>query len=177
MLKDKLRIDEKDTTLLTLVMEDPSISQHELASRLKLSQPSINARLHKLRDKGVLVHTAGIDAKRSELALVRVDFTCADAERLLAVLEGCSFFVNGFVMSGTRNVSVFLIGEDLRKVEHIVNRYLRSNPKVSGIELSVVVSTAKEFVCSVDLAKEHTEACSDPDSCKDCTIIHDISMP
>jgi DNA-binding Lrp family transcriptional regulator len=170
MLKDKLAIDEKDMKLLSLLMHDPSISQQDLAKKLDLSQPSINVRLHKLKKRGVLIQTAGIDAKRSDLALVRVDFTCADAEDLLHLLLQCSFFVNGFLMSGTRNVSVFLVAEDLMKVEHIVNKYLRANTKVSNIELSVVVNTAKEFICVIDIDKEHSLACADPRSCKACMI-------
>ncbi|MBD3209744.1 Lrp/AsnC family transcriptional regulator [Candidatus Woesearchaeota archaeon] len=174
MLRDKLHVDDKDVTLLSAVMRDPDISQQVLADQLKLSQPSINVRLHKLKDKGILARVAGIDAKRSGLALARVDFTCTDAEQLLSIFQHCSFFVNGFVMSGTRNVCVFLIGEDLRKVEHIVNRYLRANPRVHHVELSVVVNTAKEFVCAIDLKREHSEPCADPESCKDCTVLREL---
>lgn len=170
MLKDKLGIDDKDGRLLSLVMKDPSVSQQELAKALDLSQPSVNARLRKLKERGILVQVAGLDVKSAGVSLARVDFTCSDADEVLSILKQCSFFVNGFVMSGTRNVSVFLVGEDLRKVEHIVNRYLRLSPKVSGIEISVVVNTAKEFVCSVDIDKEHSEPCADPASCKDCAI-------
>ncbi|MBN1275046.1 Lrp/AsnC family transcriptional regulator [Candidatus Woesearchaeota archaeon] len=174
MLKDKLGVDDKDAKLLTLLMRDPDISQHELAQRLRLSQPSVNARLRKLKDRGVVAHAVGLDAKRAGITLARVDFTCSDAERVLGVLQHCSFFINGFVMSGTRNASAFLVGEDLRKIEHIVNQYLRSSPKVSDIEIDVVVTMAKEFICSIDLEKEHTTPCADPESCKDCAILREM---
>lgn len=176
MLKDKLGIDDKDTKILSLVMKNPDISQQTLAKELDLSQPSINVRMRKLKERGILVQTAGLDAKSAGVSLARVDFTCSNAEEVLGILNQCSFFVNGFIMSGTRNVSVFLVGEDLRKVEHIVNRYLRSSPQVSNIELSVVVNTTKEFVCSVDVQKERTEPCADPESCKECAIHTKLQM-
>lgn len=175
MLADKLAIDDKDVRLMSLLMHDPTISQQELAHALALSQPSINVRLRKLRDRGILVQSVGIDVKRADIALVRVDCTCKDAENLLDLLKRCSFFVNGFLMSGKRNVSIFLVGEDLRKVEHIVKKYLRANPSVDDVELSVVVNTAKEFVCAVDMAKESTEACADPDNCDSCTLVRVLS--
>jgi len=173
MLKDKLHIDDKDVSLLSMCMKDPSVSQAELAHKLHLSQPSVNVRLRKLRERGVLVHAAGIDAKKAGVALVRVDFTCRDAHRILRLLQQCPFFINGFLLSGTRNVSVFLLGEDLGKIEEIVKQYLRVNPDVSNIEVSVVVDTAKVFICSVDLEKEHQYPCSNPDTCKDCVVMRE----
>ncbi len=177
MLQDKLGIDNKDVKILTMTMRDPEVSQQDLADALKLSQPSINVRLRKLKDSGILATTVGIDAHKAGLAMARVDFTCADADKMLLILKHCSFFVNGYLMSGTRNVSIFLIGEDLAKIEHIVKKYLRVNQQVSNIEVSVIVNTAKEFVCAVDLEKEQTHPCMDPTTCKECTIMHDLHHP
>jgi Lrp/AsnC family leucine-responsive transcriptional regulator len=168
MLKDRLGLDDKDIKLLASLTKDPGISQQELAKALGLSQPSVNVRLRKLRERGVLAVQAGIDAGQAGVSLARVDFTCPDPDQILSLLSRCSFFVNGFVMSGTRNVSAFLIGEDLRKVERIVNRYLRANPAVTDIELSVVVQVVKPFICSLDLAKEHAGPCDNPAGCEHC---------
>lgn len=170
MLKDKLGIDDRDVVILTHLMKDPDVSQSDLAKTLKLSQPSINARVRKLKEKGVLEIVAGLDANKARVSMVRVDFTCSDADKLLASLQHCSFFVNGFQMSGTRNVSIYLIGEDLTKIEQIIKMYLRSDPRIDNIEVSVVVGTIKPFICSVDLAKEHSHPCSDPTSCEHCEL-------
>ncbi len=174
MLKDKLGIDDKDIKLMTLLMKEEDISQSELAEKLRLSQPSINVRVRKLKERGVLAEGVGLDAQKANISMVRVDFTCNDSDRILNILKNCSFFVNGFLMSGTRNVSVFLIGEDLGKIEQIVKRYLRNNAAVSNIEVNVVVNIAKQFICSVDLEKEHSSACSNPHSCDDCNIMIEL---
>ena len=168
MLKEKLRIDDKDALILSLLMRTPSLSQQALARQLGISQPSINARLSKLTNRGVLARVAGIDAKRSGLSLARADFSSPEPERVLERLRHCSFFVNGFVMSGTRNVSVFLIGDDLGTVERIVNTHIRSEPSVSDVELCVVVSPTKEFVCTIDLSEEQEKKCSSPSGCRSC---------
>jgi DNA-binding Lrp family transcriptional regulator len=170
MLKEKIGVDEKDALLLSTIMHDPSTSQQALAKKLGLSQPSVNARVRKLKERGVLVETAGLDAKAAGLALVRVDCTCTDADSLLEKLRCCSFFVNAFILSGKRNLSLFLLGEDLGKVEDIVNIYLRSNSSVRDVELSVVVESAKSFLCSIDLSNEQHHPCADKRGCVHCSL-------
>ena len=170
MLKDKIGIDDKDALLLSTLMQDAQTSQQALANKLKISQPSVNARVRKLKEKGVLVEAAGLDAKAAGLALARVDCTCTDTEKLLGKLSHCSFFVNGFILSGKRNLSLFLLGEDLEKVEDIVNIYLRGNETVSDVEVTVVVQSTKSFICAVDLANEHQHPCNDKHGCAACDL-------
>lgn len=170
MLQEKIGIDEKDALLLSTLMRDPDASQQVLAAKLQLSQPSVNARLRKLKDRGILVQTAGLDANAAGLSLARVDCTCTDTDKLLGMLAGCSFFVNGFVLSGKRNLSLLLLAEDLEKVEDIVNVYLRGSDTVSDVEVTVVVDSAKSFLCSVDLVNEHGHPCNDRRGCATCAL-------
>ena len=53
MLKERLNLDERDLKIVSWFMEDPYISQIDIAKRLKLSQPSINNRINKLREKRI----------------------------------------------------------------------------------------------------------------------------
>ncbi|MBI5388895.1 Lrp/AsnC family transcriptional regulator [Candidatus Woesearchaeota archaeon] len=172
MFKEKLGIDDKDTKLLSLCMKQPEISQMELAKELAISQPSVNARIQKLKKKGLLSSSMGLDLSRTQLALARVDCTAPDADNLLSQLYGCSFFANGFIMSGKNNVSLFIAGANLKKIESIVNRHLRSNPSIKDISMSVVVSAARPFVCCLNLENELHHACEDPDTCKSCPMLH-----
>jgi len=162
MLKEKLGVDDRDAKILSMFANNPEVSQTELAEALKLSQPSVNARVQKLKKKGLLSLIAGIELNKTDMYMARVDFTTSNAEKVLQELMKCSFFVNGFIMSGSNNVSVFIVGYDLKKIESIISKHLRSNPDIKDINMSVVVSSAKPFIYSVDIEKEHsceTESC------------------
>ena len=169
MINEKLNLDEKDVTVVSLFMQNPHISQAEIASKLNISQPSVNFRVQRLKKKGILTFNVGTEFNRSNLFLARVDFTASDANEILDRLNACSFFVNGFIMSGKHNVSVFFVHENLRKIETIINDHLRSDPSISDINVNIVVSSQKDFLLQMDLGKESSqEKCRNLSSCKIC---------
>ncbi len=168
-LKDKLGLDDKDLIIMSYLMKNHSISQSELASVLKLSQPSVNMRLHKLKQRGVLSQQFGINGKKINLAMARVDFTCRDADEVLNSLKKCPFFINGFQMSGVRNASVLLLGENLKKTEQIIKQHIRSNKSISNIDVNIIVNVAKDFVFTINLEEERKHHCSETD-CSNCRI-------
>ena len=172
MLQTKLDIDSKDVKILSAFMRNPDVSQSELAELLKISQPSVNVRVRKLKERGLLTNTIGIEFNKTAMYMVRVDFTATHAQKILELLRPCSFFVNGFVMSGKNNVSILIVGHDLKKVETIINTHLRTNTDIKDITTSVVVSTIKPFVYSVDLEREQHEECKNVGSCDQCPVIH-----
>ncbi|MBS3149109.1 Lrp/AsnC family transcriptional regulator [Candidatus Woesearchaeota archaeon] len=180
MINDKLGLDEKDVIIMSLFMQNPEISQAEIANKLNISQPSINFRVQRLKKKGVLSFDVGTDFNKSNLFLARVDFTASDANEILNRLSSCSFFVNGFIMAGKHNVSVFLVHEDLRKIEAIINDHLRSDNQISDINVNIVVSSMKDFLLKMNLDKELSqERCRNINSCKTCEEVgrfHNIDI-
>jgi Lrp/AsnC family leucine-responsive transcriptional regulator len=166
MLRDRLDLDEKDIRIVCWFMENADISQSEIAERLGISQPSVNLRTHKLKERGILSNDFGINFSQSGLFLSRVDFTAKDANAVLGKLKKCPFFVNGFIMAGKNNVSVFLVHENLGRIDEIISENLRNNPGVSDISVNLVVSSAKDFIFKVDLAKE----CKVASSCEECEL-------
>jgi DNA-binding Lrp family transcriptional regulator len=172
MLYEKLGIDERDAKIITWYMENPHISQSEISKKLKLSQPSVNVRIQKLLKKGILNFEVGMSLNNSSLFLTRVDMTSKNPHETLERLRPCSFFVNGFIMSGKNNLSVFLINEDLKKIDEIINEYIRSDTSVSDINVNVVVSSAKDFLFKINLDHELTpRMCFELNKCKECKKI------
>jgi len=170
MLQEKLGLNDKDVIILNTFMKNPEVSQSELAKVLKLSQPSVNARIQKLKQQGLLSDQYGIDTNKADMSLARVDCTASNAKELLDHLNQCSFFVNGFTLSGVHNVSIFMVAHSLKKIESIVDKHLRCNPNVKNIEMSVVVSATNPFICQIDLEKEQHESCQNPGSCDTCRL-------
>ena len=97
MISEKLGLDEKDIKILSYYMENPLISQSDVADNLKLSQPSVFVRIQKLKKKGFLNYNIGIDFNKTNLFMARVDLTAKDPHHLLNEIKKCPFFVNGFV--------------------------------------------------------------------------------
>ncbi len=168
MLKERLGIDEKDSKILNWFMKDPFLSQNEIAERLKLSQPSINARIQKLKTKGILNFDVGMSFNKTNLFLSRIDFTATDPNKVLDNLKKCTFFANGFIMSGKNNVSVFFINETMKKADEIINEHLRSNPLISDINVSFIVTAANDYLFKMDLEQATAEKCYKPNSCSIC---------
>lgn len=169
MLTEKMDIDKRDVEILNLYMANPNISQADVAKELKLSQPSINARIAKLRQKGILNVNAGIDFNRSNLVMARVDFTCNKPDELLERVSNCTFFVNAFVTSGKHNISILFVCEELNKVEEIVKTHLRSDESVSNINTSLMLKSHKDFLFNLDLSTEKKSAhCYNAGGCEYC---------
>jgi len=168
MFQDTLDLKERDVQVLQLVMADPSISQSEIAKKLKLSQPSINSRLKKLRERGIITHQVGIAVTKAKLFLARVDFTCKDANKIMEGLRGCPYFVNGFVMSGKHNASVFLISEDMKRIDQIVNDELRIHQSVSDVSVNLVVSTVNDVLFRPHFGPQTRKLCNKVTQCEVC---------
>ena len=173
MIKEKLGLDNKDIKIISMLMKNPNTSQNEIAESLKLSQPSINIRIQKLKNKGVLNTDVGISFEKTSLFLARTDFTANNANMILEELKKCPFFVNGFIMSGKNNVSVFLVNEDLRKIDEVINKHIRNNEQVSDINVNMVVSSMHDFLFKLDLSQEvdDKDKCYKLNTCKNCEFL------
>src|SRR3989344_1306484 len=172
MISDKLDLDDKDIHILSYYMENPMMSQNDIAEKLKLSQPSVFVRIQKLKKKGFLNYNIGIDFNKTNLFLARVDLTAKDPVGLLSEMKKCPFFVNGYVLSGENNISLMLVHEDLKKIDDIVNTHLRNLPGTSNLKMNIVVSSAKDYVFQIDLRRElEPDAPCAAGECKRCTKI------
>lgn len=165
MITETLNIDEKDVKIISTFMQNPEVSQTELAEKLKISQPSVNARIHKLKNKGVLAFSSGIEFNKAKLYMATVHFTAANADEVLDKLKACPHFINGFVMSGKQNVCILVAAHALKKIETIINSHLRNNKDVTDISMSVVISSAKPYVFQMDIIGANKESCKDVNSC------------
>jgi len=166
MIRERLGLDDRDLQILSWHMQNSNIPQQEIASRLKLSQPSVNVRIQKLKDRGILHQHSGINFNKTNLFLVRVDFVAKNASATLTRMKACPFFVNGFVMAGEKNASGYIINDSLQKVDEIINHHLRNDDSVSSIVSNVVVSSIKDHIITVDVNAEINQAeCIDSGNC------------
>jgi DNA-binding Lrp family transcriptional regulator len=151
------------------------MSQSDMAEKLTISQPSVSARIHKLKKKGALSHIVGMNLKKVNLYLAKVDVVANNTSSVLDIFRECPYFLNGLIVSGRYNLCLFFVGEDISTLEAIVDGHLRSNPLVKSAELSIVITTMKDFVMPIKMNFDFssTPPCGNGCNCKDCS--HHIS--
>lgn len=174
-MREFLDLDKRDREVLSLLEKNPEMSQNDMAEKLKISQPSVSARVHKLKQKGALAHVVGMNLKKVNLYMAKVDVIASNTSSILDIFKDCPYFLNGLIVSGKHNLCLFFVGEDIATLEAIVDGHLRSNPLVKGAEVSIVITTMKDLVLPVKMSFDSstTPPCGYGCNCKDCA--HHIS--
>jgi DNA-binding Lrp family transcriptional regulator len=152
---EKLGLDDRDNTILSLLQKNPNLSQEEIAKKIKLSQPSVGARIRRLQEKGILYNINGVNFKVVDLQVAKVEVNATDPGSVLKEFENCPFFINALVTSGRHNLCLLFTATDLQTIECVVNHHLRGNPKVKDVEMNVVISAAKDFVLPLNVDYEN----------------------
>jgi DNA-binding Lrp family transcriptional regulator len=164
------KLDDKDRKIMSLLSQDPEVSQAELAKQLQVSQPAVSARIRKLEEKGALARMVGTDVKKAQLFLANLDVATNHVEQFLKSLEGCPIYLNSFLTSGKNNLAVMLVGENIRSIMSCVDSHLRQNPLVKDMELDLIITPVRPFVIPIrpSVDKQKTTPCGA--DCGSCTL-------
>jgi Lrp/AsnC family leucine-responsive transcriptional regulator len=165
---DSIDLDEKDRKIVSLFERDPEISQVEIAEQVGLSQPTVGARINKLKQSGVISATAGMDLMKVGLKLAKVDITTKNSIGVLGQFKACPCFLNGFVVSGKENLSLFFIAEDISTIEAIVDKHVRGHPAVTDVDLGIIIKAVNDLVLPVKLNVEKGDKTPCGADCGEC---------
>jgi len=170
-MREIIDLDKRDREILALLEKNPEMTQNDLAEKLKISQPSVSARIHKLKQKGALIHVVGMNLKKVNLYMAKVDVLASNTSSILSIFENCPYFLNGLIVSGKHNLCLFFVGEDISTLEAIIDGHLRSNPLVKEADVSIVITPMKDLVLPLRMTIDTSDAppCGIGFSCKECT--------
>ncbi len=174
-MREFLDLDKRDRELLSLLEQNPEISQNDIAEKLRISQPSVSARVHKLKKKGALAHVVGMNLRKVDLYMAKVDVIANNTSSVLDIFKDCPYFLNGLIVSGKHNLCLFFVGEDIATLEAIVDGHLRSNPLVRSAEVSIVITPMKDLILPLKMNFDFssTPPCGNGCNCRECQ--HHIS--
>lgn len=144
-------LDEIDRKILEMLKNNPEISQKEIAKFVALSQPSVGARIRKMKKLGILNHTYGIDLSNSGLYIFKVNLKCKKPEELMKKFENCPFFLNGFVITGNNNLTIMLFGEDIISLQAIIDKHFRPSPYVLDIDLGIIIRGTRRIIVPISI--------------------------
>lgn len=169
----KNEIDEVDKKILHLLSQNPETSQVELANILKISQPAVSVRINRLKEAGVLAHLTGIEVKKAQLFLAKIDILTNNTEHVLNFFEKCPLYINGFLTSGRYNLTVLLLGENMRSIVSCVDSHLRPDPIIKEMGFDLIITPIRDFVVPIKpiLDKRKINLCEK--DCSSCAFYKD----
>ncbi len=168
-----MKIDNVDRKILKLLSQDSEISQVDLAKHLGISQPAVSSRINKLKKTGALTYLTGVDIKKAQLFLAKIDVVTNDVDHLLDSMNHCPCYLNSFLTSGRHNLTVFLVGENVRSLVSCADSHIRSNPLVKEIEFNVILTPIRSFVVPVEFHPEKKQTTPCGKDCGNCNLYAD----
>lgn len=164
MISEKLRLDDIDRQIISLVQEDPGLTHTQIAEKINRSQPTVGMRIKKLEKEGILQFQPGINFKKVDLHLATVEINTKNPKEILDMASCCPFMLNAFRLSGGHNICILLASSKLEKLDAIINYHFRKNPDVSRVSMEIVTDISKDFVLPIDFDSEHHEP-NDEEGC------------
>ncbi len=164
MISEKLKLDDIDRQIISLVQEDPSLTHTQIAEKINRSQPTVGMRIKKLEKEGILQFQPGINFKKVELNLATVEVKCTNPDEIMEMASCCPFMLNAFRLSGEHNICILLASSKLNKLDAIVNYHFRKNPEVSSVSMEIVTDIARDFILPIDFDSENHEP-NDEEGC------------
>jgi DNA-binding Lrp family transcriptional regulator len=168
MISDKLKLDDIDRQIISLVQENPALTHTEIATRINRSQPTVGMRIKKLEKSGILQFQPGINFKKVDLHLATVELKTKNPEDILAMARHCPFMLNAFRLSGDHNICILLASSKLQKLDNIVNYHFRNNPEIQNTSMEVVIEIAKDFILPIDFDSEDHDPTIEEGCGKNC---------
>lgn len=144
-------LDEKDRAIVQILQSDPDTPHRAIARQVGLSQPSVSARISRLRTAGHLALQAGVDVAAVGLTLAKIDVVTPNPDTLLDTFRNCPLLVNAITTSGRTNVTLFFVGERPEHLQAIVDVHLRPRPDVHVVDFQIVTGTFRPWVLPVSV--------------------------
>jgi len=154
MISDKLKLDDIDRRIITLVQDDPNLTHTQIAEKINRSQPTVGMRIKKLEKEGILQFQPGINFKKVDLFLATVEMNTKHPNEILDMARFCPFMLNAFRLSGAHNICILLASSKIHKLDNIVNYHFRSDPEVTSVSMNMVTEIAKDFILPIDFKSE-----------------------
>jgi len=164
-------LDDRDKEILTIIEKNPEASQNEIARLIGLSQPSVGARIKKMKSLGIINHIYGVNIKKPGVFILKVDIKCRQPRELLKIFHGCPFFLNGFIVAGNRNLTMLFMGETLSSIEAIVDHHIRLSPEVYDIDIGVVVRAERDTVVPMKVRYDRADESPCNSNCGECDYL------
>ncbi|MBY8984058.1 MAG: winged helix-turn-helix transcriptional regulator [Candidatus Lokiarchaeota archaeon] len=165
MISEKIGIDSIDCQIMELIQKSPNLTHTEIATHVNRSQPTVGMRIKKLEKLGVLKYQAGINIKVADLCFARVELQTKNPKKAIEIVKRCPSMINALRISGSSNLSIFMVGIDFKVLDNIVNINFRNNPDVFNVHMDIIEDVVNDFVLPIDLNLDNNQLTLTKDCC------------
>lgn len=155
MFNKRLKIDDIDKLIITLLQENPEMTHSEISEKVNKSQPAIGARIIKLKRKHLLETQIGADFKEIDVKLAKIEMLTKDVSSILAKIEHCPFVINAFKTSGNTNLCAMISAPEIQIIDKMVDLCFRSDENVISVNTTYIISSVKKLVLPLNFDIEH----------------------
>jgi DNA-binding Lrp family transcriptional regulator len=131
MTSQQTGIDELDSRLIALLRDEPRLGLMEASRRLQVARGTVQARLAKLEQRGVIRgHGPEIDPQRlgyPVLAFVFLQIAQGRLKEAVSVLQSTPEVLEATATSGPSDLLCRIVARDTEHLQEIVNRLLSNN--------------------------------------------------
>jgi len=152
MASDKLKLDDIDRQIITLIQNDPNITHSDIAQKVNRSQPTIGMRLKKLTSSGVLKIQAGLNFKTVDIFFAFVYIKTDEPEKVMEQARHCPFMMNAYKLSGEFNILLSLASTKLEKLDGMINSHFRNKDKIHSVKMEIVIEIANDLILPINFA-------------------------
>lgn len=146
--------DETDQQILTMLITDSRISQCEMARRIGISQPSVGNHMKKLAALGKYETQFGVDFTQLDtLYFIKVELKTTQPDKIMAHVDNCPLIVNAMVTAGPYNLLLFLVHNNVRQFDQILERLFGADSGVTARKWEIVPKVAKKWLINLNHIK------------------------
>lgn len=148
------RIDSIDRKIISLLQKNPNISQNDIAKEVELSQPSVSARIKRMRESGVLALMFGIDIKKVGLHVAKIELNKRERNEFI---KDCPYILS-VIETVEKNV-LYLVSEDFSSLEAVAKKHFNMD------DFEVVISSYPNLILPIKIPENNN-------GCKSCDCIN-----
>jgi Lrp/AsnC family leucine-responsive transcriptional regulator len=137
-LRTAKSLDFTDRRIVEKMRLEPEITQAGIAKNLGLSQPSVAARIRRLRDCGLLAERVGLNLHKLGFVVGSVTLSSNEPYRLLSKFRSCPCLLDGSTVSGTENLLLIFAAEDVPSLQGIVDQSIRKDPDAKNVSFRLL---------------------------------------
>ena len=147
------------------------MSQVKLAKMMKLTQPAISFRLHRLIEKGVIQDSGlEIDPTSIGFKMMKIEMQTEKGSNIIEKFRGCPALINSYVTEGRNGLCMIIAGESRDFCNCMVAEHLEKHPDISNVRTEVIVESTRGFKTCMDASQKlDTPPCGDH-PCSECSF-------
>lgn len=156
MVVSILELDGNDKKIISLLQQDPEMDFSVISKNTGLSEVAVEARIIKLKRKGLLVESVGINSKdMNDVQMASVELSTKKNKELLDKIGKCPFVLHAFNKSGKNNIGLTMIGPDTDTIYNVINQCFRKELGIKKIKMDMIITPLKDFIIPVDFEIEN----------------------